>query len=66
MLKKILDGSASVSHEQLHDLISRISNIEFPSINLHFEQAMKEVGKELDALWGADRYVRAAPEDLIE
>lgn len=66
MLKTILDGSASVTQEQLHELISGISKIEFPSINSHFEQAMKEVGKELDSLWGADRYVRAAPEDLIE
>jgi len=66
MLKKILNGNVSSSQEELLETISKISKIEFPSINSHFEQAMNEVGKELDTLWGTDRYVRAAPEDLIE
>ena len=36
------------------------------TIRSHFAKAMNEVGKELDQLWSADRYVRSAPEETIE
>lgn len=36
------------------------------SIRDHFAQGMREVGKELDSMWSADRYVRSAPGEIIE
>lgn len=44
-----------------------IENAEiFRSVRSHFQKAMDEVGNELNKMWEADRYVRSAPDEIIE
>lgn len=38
----------------------------FRSVRSHFQKAMNEVGNELNKMWEADRYVRSAPDEIIE
>jgi Alw26I/Eco31I/Esp3I family type II restriction endonuclease len=62
----------SISEEDLRALVSTLPQVLktqgmlFASVRSHFEKAMTEVGKELDQMWDADRYVRSAPGEVIE
>lgn len=62
----------SISEEDLRTLASTLPQVlathseAFSSIRGHFENAMTEVGKELNRMWGDDRYVRSAPGEIIE
>lgn len=42
------------------------NSLAFSSVQDHLLQGMRAIGKELDSMWSADRYVRSAPEDIIE
>ena len=49
----------------LPDILSA-NSAAFLSAQDHFVLGMREVGKELDGMWNADRYVRSAPGEIIE
>ncbi|WP_026052066.1 Alw26I/Eco31I/Esp3I family type II restriction endonuclease [Herbaspirillum rubrisubalbicans] len=49
----------------LPDALSLQENA-FSSVRDNFTKGMQEVGKELDGMWNADRYVRSAPGEIIE
>ena len=65
-------GSSKASVVDLLGLINSLSkvlsakNAVFLAVRDHFARGMDEVGKELDSMWGADRYVRSAPGEIIE
>ena len=65
-------SAAKVSEADLRALakflpqILSANRVDFLSIRDHFARGMCEVGKELDGMWNADRYVRSAPGEIIE
>jgi hypothetical protein len=65
-------GEANASEADLRALAKFLPEIlsanraAFLSIRDHFARGMREVGKELDGMWNADRYVRSAPGEIIE
>jgi Alw26I/Eco31I/Esp3I family type II restriction endonuclease len=65
-------GEAKVSEADLRALAKSLPDIllanraAFISVQNHFARGMREVGKELDGMWSADRYVRSAPGEIIE
>ncbi|PJK06626.1 Alw26I/Eco31I/Esp3I family type II restriction endonuclease [Lysobacteraceae bacterium NML71-0210] len=72
--KKIAEivGEPKVSEADLRALANSLpeilsdNNTAFAAVREHFARGMYEVGKELDSMWGADRYVRSAPGEVIE
>jgi len=68
---KILEDK-NISEEDLRTLASSLPKVltthskTFASIRTHFENAMTEVGNELNKMWDDDRYVRSAPDEIIE
>lgn len=72
--KKIAEivGESKVSEADLRALANSLpdilsaNNAAFAAVREHFARGMYEVGKELDSMWGADRYVRSAPGEVIE
>lgn len=65
-------GEDKVSEADLRALAKSLPEIlsansaAFLSAQDHFARGMREVGKELDGMWNADRYVRSAPGEIIE
>ena len=51
--------------KSLPEILSANSGV-FLSASVHFVRGMREVGKELDGMWNADRYVRSVPGEIIE
>jgi len=65
-------GEAKVSEADLRALAKFLpemlstNSAAFSSVRGYFARGMGEVGKELDGMWNADRYVRSAPGEIIE
>lgn len=65
-------GESDVSEADLRALATTLpevlsaNRVAFSSIQAHFARGMQEVGKELDGMWNADRYVRSAPDEVID
>ncbi len=65
-------GKVELSESDLRELARTLSDImfsnseSFSSVQYHFDRGMVEVAKELDEMWSTDRYVRSAPNEIIE
>jgi hypothetical protein len=62
---KVSESDLRALANSLPDILSA-NNAAFTAVREHFARGMHEVGKELDSMWGADRYVRSAPGEVIE
>jgi len=51
--------------ESLPKILSA-NSASFSSAQDHFARGMRDVANELDKMWSADRYVRSAPNEIIE
>lgn len=62
---KVSEADIRALANALPEMLS-INDAAFSSARNHFARGMSEVGKELDGMWNADRYVRTAPGEVIE